>query len=375
MMMTMCIVITLIIAYACIYLAASLYIAIGERRFRFDRSPHAMPMVSVVLCARNEERNLPRCLDSLAALDYPRELIEIIIVDDESTDRTNEICARYIAADSRFRLISTAGTPRTLIGKQRPLNLGIESSNGEIIFGIDADVAVRPHWILAHVAAFDDKEVGIAGGTTRIDPSYKGLFAALQACDLTAKISIALGCAGHGFPLTIMGNNISFRRSSYDMFGGFTVMKPRIVEDLALMNAVTRKAGQKLGWASGPSGVADSTPEDKFSVFIEQRRRWLNEAGDMSCIGKFMIGLEFLMIVSLISSIIIAHWDPCPLIVNAVVWLTGNVMVIAANPGSTVRDIFMIPLFFFFQLFYATVIAFRNLFGSGKIVWKGREYF
>jgi cellulose synthase/poly-beta-1,6-N-acetylglucosamine synthase-like glycosyltransferase len=147
------------------------------------------------------------------------------------------------------------------------------------------------------------------------------------------------------------------------------------VEDLALMNAVTRTAGQKLGWAAGPSGVADSTPEDKFSVFIEQRRRWLNEAGDMSTIGKLMIGFELFMAVSLVSSILIAHRNPVPLICTVSAWLAGNIVVIAANPGSTFRDVVMIPLFYFFQLFYSIVIGFRNLFGSGKIVWKGREYF
>ncbi len=152
-------------------------------------------------------------------------------------------------------------------------------------------------------------------------------------------------------------------------------MKPRIVEDLALMNAVTRTAGQKLGWAAGPSGVADSTPEDKFSVFIEQRRRWLNEAGDMSVIGKLMIGFEFLMTLSLISSIVIARWNPVPLIVTIGSWLAGNLAVIAANPGSTLREVAMLPLMYFFQLYYGIVIGFRNLFGSGKIVWKGREYF
>ncbi len=372
--MTVSIAAVVIIAYALVYFAAAVFVALGELRFRSDRTPQSFPKVSVVLCARNEENNLPRCLDSLSAVDYPQELTEIVMVDDESTDRTNEICARYAQNDSRFHLLSTAGTPRTLIGKQRPLNLGITSSTGEILLGIDADIAVRPDWVRAHVAAFGEG-VGIAGGTTRIDPSYGGIFASLQACDLTAKISIAMGCAGHGLPLTIMGNNISFKRDSYDMFGGFAEMKPRIVEDLALMNAVTRTAGQKLGWAAGPSGVADSTPEDKFSVFIEQRRRWLNEAGDMSVIGKLMIGFEFLMTLSLISSIVIARWNPVPLIVTIGSWLAGNLAVIAANPGSTLREVAMLPLMYFFQLYYGIVIGFRNLFGSGKIVWKGREYF
>lgn len=361
-----------VIVYSFLYLLFTVILAIGELRVRPRPMPKELPRVSIVLCARNEEQTIRRCLDSLAALDYPSERLEINLVDDESTDRTLEIYRLYAERDARFRVFSTAGEPRVLIGKQRPLNLGIRESTGEIILGVDADIEVRPGWVNAHVGAYHEG-VGVVGGTTRIVPMEGGLFAKLQACDLIAKISVAMGCAGLGMPLTIMGNNISFRSEAYASFGGFERMKPRIVEDLALMNAITKGAGYRLGWASGKDGVADSTPETKLSTFIEQRRRWLNEVGDMSLIGRLMLGYEIVMNIVFILALFLIPFSLKPVVIAAVCWLGGYGIILAANPGATVRDFLLVPGMMLFQIYYGLIIMYRNLFVK-KIIWKGREY-
>ena len=363
-----------VIGYSLLYVLVAVVVALGALRFRKPgRLPERLPRVSVVLCARNEEHNIPRCLGSLIAVDYPPEKIEIILVDDESADRTLELFGRYARGDARIKVLSTAGEPRTLIGKQRPLNLGIRESTGEIVLGVDADVAVRPGWVKAHVAAQRGR-VAIAGGTTRIDPFSRGLFARMQACDLATKFSIAMGCAGLGFPLTIMGNNISFRRDVYESIGGFGKMKPRIVEDTALMNAVTRDAGYRLGWAAGPDGVADSAPEELFYTFIEQRRRWLNAMNDLSLIPKLLFGIELVMTLMFAVSLLLALHSPAPLLAIIVAWLLGYVVLLAVNSGSTGKDYLFIPVMILFQMYYGMVIGFRNTFGSRTVMWKGREY-
>ena len=361
-----------VVVYSILYVLFTLILAYGELRMKPRTLPDELPRVSVVLCARNEEQIIRRCLDSLAALDYPPDRIELIVVDDESTDRTLDIYRQYAQKDARFRVFSTAGEPRTLIGKQRPLSFGIRESTGEIILGVDADMAMRPGWVKAHVAAYHEG-VGVVGGTTRVVPLDGGMFAKLQACDLTAKISVAMGCAGLGIPLTIMGNNISFRRDAYASFGGFERMKPRIVEDLALMNAITRDSGYRLGWTSGIDGVADSTPETKLSTFIEQRRRWLNELGDMSFVGKFMLGYEIVMNLVFLFALFLMPFSLKPVLVATVCWLGGYGILLASNPGATLRDFLLVPCMMLFQIYYGLIIMHRNLFGK-KIIWKGREY-
>lgn len=363
------------IFYAVFYLLVTVIISAGLFRLRKSRHPEMLPRVSVVLCARNEERNLPRCLERLSQLDYPAEKLEINLVDDESGDRTLEIFHEYAARDSRFRVFNTKDEPRTLIGKQRPLNMGIRESGGEIVLIVDADIAVRPDWVRAHVSAYRGN-VGVAGGITRVDPSGGGLFARVQAADLITKISVVAGSAGLGIPLTIMGNNISFRRKAYDAVGGFEKMKPRIVEDLALMNAITRDAGYRLGWASGPGGVVDSMPEDAVATFIEQRRRWLAEVDDMSFMGRMTIWLESIMYGVFLMTLALAAVSASflPVSVVAAAWCIGYALLLSVNPGATLRDFFHVPLMLLFQSYYAAIIGRGMIAGRKKVVWKGREY-
>ena len=151
-------------------------------------------------------------------------------------------------------------------------------------------------------------------------------------------------------------------------------MKPRIVEDMALMNAITRQTPYRLGWAVGKKGVAVSAPESKFSTFVEQRRRWLNEVGDMPFIGKFMLGYGAFMHFNFFAALFLIPYSVLPIVVVSVAWYGGFVIVFSKNPGATIRDMTFIPFLVIFQIMYCTTIVYRSLFHGKKVKWKGRDY-
>jgi biofilm PGA synthesis N-glycosyltransferase PgaC len=114
--------------------------------------------VTVLLPVRNGERWLRAKLESLFALEYPRELIEILVISDGSTDRTEEIAAEYASA-GRIELLCM---PRA--GKAVALNSGIERARGEILFFTDVRQRLAPDSLRNLVACFADPEVGAASG-------------------------------------------------------------------------------------------------------------------------------------------------------------------------------------------------------------------
>jgi len=361
-------------AYACLYALFAVLIVSGMRRFRTGFLHDDPPPVSIVVCARNEEKDIGRCIMSLKRLKYPAEKLEIIIVDDESGDRTVEIVRRLIAGDDRFRLLSTKGEPRDLPAKQRPMNLGIMSASHEIVLSTDADCAVKPGWVWSHVTALDER-TGIAGGVTRISTESGSLFDRLQNSDLVSKLGVVMGCAGLGIPLTVMGNNISFRRSAYIELGGFRKIAPSIVEDMALMNAIRMQAGYNVGWARGDDGVVVSTPEERFTDLVEQRRRWIHEIGDLSMIGKLMISVESIMLAAFFVSVVLAVLgNPLPLVMAGCVWMAGIASIIASTPSSRFSDVLAVPGMLLFQMVYGIVLGIRTLVGGKDVVWKGRVY-
>lgn len=110
-----------------------------------------LPLVSFVIPTYNEERNIGRCLKSIFAQDYPKDKIEVIIIDDGSTDRTREICTRY-----SVRIIYSG---RHII--EFSVRLGIEAADGEFVALLGADnELLGKDWILKMARPMlEDKEI------------------------------------------------------------------------------------------------------------------------------------------------------------------------------------------------------------------------
>ena len=123
---------------------------LGLRRLaRSTRLPDAdcVP-VTVIVSARNEERDFPRCIAALRALDYPAGKLQIVLVNDHSDDRTGEIIAAAAAEDSRVVAMDAAALPRNgLEAKARGIAHGFTRATGEWVFITDADASVHPQWL------------------------------------------------------------------------------------------------------------------------------------------------------------------------------------------------------------------------------------
>jgi glycosyltransferase involved in cell wall biosynthesis len=101
-----------------------------------------LPLVSVVVAARDEERNVEEAMGSILAQDLAR--MELVVVDDRSADRTGEILERMAAADPRLRVVHVRELPPGWLGKNHALDLGAARASGELILFTDADIVMAP---------------------------------------------------------------------------------------------------------------------------------------------------------------------------------------------------------------------------------------
>lgn len=113
-----------------------------------------LPSVSVVVPVFNGEKNIGECIKSLLELDYPKERLKIIIVDNNSTDSTKEIIKRYSV---KYLLEKRRGS-------YNARNTGIKKATGEIIAFTDSDCIVGKDWITNLIRGFSDEKVGGVGG-------------------------------------------------------------------------------------------------------------------------------------------------------------------------------------------------------------------
>ena len=249
--------------------------------------PEEYPLVSVLLAARNEEQNIERCLDALTALDYPDGKLEILVGDDNSSDRTFEIAARISEQHHHVQLISIKETMGLARGKANVLAHLAKEASGEIFLITDADVAVPEQWARAMVGSFTP-EVGIVSGTTTC--ARGRFFETMQSIDWLHFMGYIKAFANAGRSCTAVGNNMAVRAEAYSQTGGFENLKFSITEDYRLFQAVTSK-----GWKwynnldSNTLGVA--RPITGLKELLHQRKRWLIGARDLSLFWKTMLVL------------------------------------------------------------------------------------
>jgi biofilm PGA synthesis N-glycosyltransferase PgaC len=141
------------------YLGYPAWLWLRSRRQRPVARSAGAVSVSVVLAARNESAVIERKLKNLLSLGYPKELCEIIVVSDGSTDGTNEILQSY-ANDARVRVIATEHSR----GKAACLNDAVAAARGEVVVFTDARQQIEPGALLPLVEVFADPEVGCASG-------------------------------------------------------------------------------------------------------------------------------------------------------------------------------------------------------------------
>ena len=128
----------------------------GRRKPVFSAEPAVYRTVSVILPVRNGEKWLRQKLESLFSLDYPQNLIQIVVVSDHSTDRTDSIVSEY---GNRVRLLHNPSS-----GKATAINYALNHATGEILFMTDVRQLIEQNALKVLVACFDDPAVGVASG-------------------------------------------------------------------------------------------------------------------------------------------------------------------------------------------------------------------
>jgi cellulose synthase/poly-beta-1,6-N-acetylglucosamine synthase-like glycosyltransferase len=135
--------------------------ALARVRSRPVRKGNAMPSVSLIVAAHDEEDVIERRLENLLELDYPAELLEIVVASDASTDRTDELVAAIAARETRVKLLPC---PRE--GKVAAQNRAVKTTSGEILAFSDANAMWRPDALQKLVRNYADPEVAYVCGSS-----------------------------------------------------------------------------------------------------------------------------------------------------------------------------------------------------------------
>jgi cellulose synthase/poly-beta-1,6-N-acetylglucosamine synthase-like glycosyltransferase len=329
-----------------------------------------LPSATVIVAARDEGNNIQRCLESLDNLVYPDGKLEVLIVDDKSTDRTGEIIDEFIYTRDNFRKIIPDEPKGKMVGKVNALATAIREAEGEIILTTDADCEVKPMWVKTIASYYHQENIGMVDSyTTQV---AKNSFGGMQAIDFIYLLLVAGGTINLGLPISCIGNNMSFRKKAYEEVGGYESLPFSVTEDFTLLKAIYKLKKYKIVFPLEKNALVTSIPCPDFKSLYHQKKRWSVGGLGVPARGFFIMFWGYLTSLAILLT---------PLFFSPVwfylVFFKIAIDLFVLYPihqrlGIT-KNLRYFLIYQVYYILYVLALPFIVL-SSRKVVWKGREY-
>ncbi|MES2621278.1 MAG: glycosyltransferase [Bacteroidota bacterium] len=265
----------------------------------FSGVPESLPPASVIICAKNEAKNLAQHLKVLLIQQYKQ--YEVIVVNDQSDDNTADVLIEYYKRNSNLKIVNiTREEQKPFAGKKYALLKGMEVASFETIVLTDADC--RPastHWLSKLVGAYmSETKIVLAHSPFEKLPGflnkiirYENFITALQY----------FGFAKLGLPYMGVGRNLSYKKDLFESFKGFDKSKNLLTgDDDLLVNEMA--TGKNTEVCIDKDAFTYSKPKATFSDWLNQKRRHLRSGFKYKIQHKLLLFLfaisNFLLYVS-----------------------------------------------------------------------------
>jgi hypothetical protein len=220
-------------------------------------APPEPPLVSIVVPARNERRNVERCLRSMLGARYPA--LEVLLVDDHSDDGTGEIARAIASTDPRLHVLESPPLPPGWFGKQWACATGARAAQGEVLLFADADTEQAPDLVPRAVNAMRALHADLlsVAGRQELGTFWERLLQPQIFSLLFIRFGGTEGVNRARRPEDVIANGQCFlvRRSTYEAIGGHEAVRENVAEDLMLAQA-TRRAGREVRFVLGPEQLS-----------------------------------------------------------------------------------------------------------------------
>ena len=362
---------TLLFLFCAIYIIMISVFILGAINATYPVDEGYRPRVSIIVAARNEEENIEPCLHSLGALDYPKDLLDIIIADDRSTDRTAEIVSQYAAVHGHMRLLRVVPDAALPPGKANAVTCAADTAAGEILMFTDADCTVPPTWVRDTVKYYSHPRIGAVAGFTSL--TGQPPLEQMQALDWFVLFSVAAATTRFGFPVTAVGTNLSVRKQAYESVGGYRKIPFSVTEDYALYHAVTAGGLWKARFPMDAGALVQSKPCHTLTQLFGQKRRWFTGGRGMDIKSMLIFAFPYIYNALILVGVFLAPWWAVG-IALAVKLIVDLLLCLPAVIRFSRRSLLLIyPLFEVYYYIYVLLFPPLVLFGN-KITWKGRKF-
>jgi cellulose synthase/poly-beta-1,6-N-acetylglucosamine synthase-like glycosyltransferase len=316
-----------------------------KEKKQVDEQQFDFPRVTVLIPAHNEDKVISYTVEAMLKLDYPSDKLDVLVINDGSTDRTAEITSSYVERDSRVRLYNVPKGEGGK-GKSRALNLGLKQTDAKFIAVYDADNTPDPSalkYLMAQLIT--DETLGAVLGKFRTINKKRNLLTRFINIETLSFQSMLQAGRWQLFKVaTLPGTNCVIRRHLLDKLNGWD--EDAITEDSELSIRIYME-GYRIKFI--PYSVTYEQEPESWGVWIKQRTRWVrgnNYVGRKflrevrSFKNKFM-AFELLYLLSLYYVFLVA------IVISDALFLLGVFDVIVISLPGPYTAVWIVAIFLF----------------------------
>lgn len=369
-----------------IYVALMLMYSRGWHRQPGYTPPGSTPAttVTVIIPARNEAGNIGPCLQSILDNGYPPALLEILLIDDFSTDDTGALGDALLTGGKGrvLRLQDYLSKDERLNSyKKKALEIAIGEARGELIITTDADCIVPPHWLQNITGIYEQEQAVFVAAPVSFTPGNsrgaKDTLYYFQSLDFMTMQGITAASVKMNLGNMCNGANLAFSKAAFNTVGGYKgIDHIASGDDMLLMHKMQQQYPGRIAYLKSEQAIVATAAQPGWRDFLNQRIRWSSKA-DKYDDKKLIVILAFIYLFNLSFIALFAagffqvyYW----------LWLFGILfaktlielvfLVPVARFYGKQRELWYFPLLQPLHILYIIAAGFLGKFGSYQ--WKGR---
>ena len=332
------------------------------------------PSVSVVIAARNEEKHIKQCLQSLLNQKHDFEKLEIIVVDDQSEDNTAEIVSSF--QYHGIRLIQIQQEEK-IGGKKAAIARGIAAAANGIIVTTDADCEFPETWLNTLISYMEKTEAVFVAAPVMFRKE-RNLFEKFQTLDFLSLQGITAAAVHSNQFNMCNGANLLYTKEAFDGVKGFEgIDHIASGDDMLLMEKIEKAFPGKVKYCYSRDAIVTTEPAESLKAFLQQRIRWASKAGNYSNVWiKVILLIVFLVNVGLICVFIEGFFDAFYFKIFAFFILIKSIaeLPFMIRVARFFKKTNLIPWFIPSQPFHSLYTITAATFGLvTTYTWKGRK--
>ena len=325
-----------------------------------------LPSISVVIAARNEEKNISHLLDDLINQSIEKDRFEVIVSNDRSTDKTKKIIDQYAKEHTFIKTIDIF-EKHNMTPKKFALTKAIDQSVGDIIIATDADCRVPIGWV-KNMATLVEETGKVVIGYSKIETSQI-IFNDFQKIDFLGIMTANGGLLTHGIVCSGSGQNLAYKKEDFYKIKGFEPVKNQLSgDDMYIVQQISNMKGAVFNY--NPDSFVSTLPKNSIKSYLNQRVRW--SSNSRSTFRSSPLFFCFLLSAFLANSSILysilALSDISLFLLLAKFFLEGFVIFIGSRIFLTKISFVSYSIWNITQPIYIPIVGLAGL--IGKFSWK-----